>query len=94
MTGASRITLNIGTLRVSGATRAEAHALASALRESLAAHLDADPATLAGAGCDRLSVSLPATLPGNPAHPAALGQAAGRQIATALSARKGEGAQR
>jgi hypothetical protein len=86
MTGAPRITLNIGTLSVSGATRAEAHALASALRESLAAHLAADPAALAGIGTDRLSVTVPAAQPG---RPAALGQAAGQQIATALSARKG-----
>ena len=86
MTDAPRITLNIGTLRVSGATRAEAHALASALRESLAARLAVDPATLAGIGTDRLSVTVPAA---QPRHPAALGQAAGQQIAMALSARKG-----
>ncbi len=86
MTDSPRITLNIGTLRVSGATRAEAQALASALRESLAAHLAIDQASLTGIGADRLSVTIPAA---QPRHPAALGQAAGRQIATALSARKG-----
>jgi len=86
MTGAPRITLNIGTLRVIGATRSEAQALASALRESLAARLAADPAALAGAGSDFLRVTLPAVQPG---HPAALGQAAGQHIASALGARKG-----
>ncbi len=86
MTGAPRITLNIGTLRVSGATRAEAHALALALRESLAARLAADPNALAGIGTDCLSVTVPAAQPG---RPAALGQVVGQQIATALSARKG-----
>jgi hypothetical protein len=86
MTGPARVTIRIGNLRVHGATQAEAQALASALRESLTARLAADPAALVGIGTDRLSVTVPAAQPG---HPAALGQAAGQQIATALSVRKG-----
>ena len=82
----SRVTIRIGNLRVQGTTRAEAQALTSALRESLAAQLAADPAALTGAGTDRLQVTIPTA---QPRHPAALGQAAGQQIATALSGRKG-----
>lgn len=86
MTGPARVTLTIDTLRVTGATGAEARALASALREALAQHLAADPAALAGLGADHLSVTLPT---GVSAGPAALGQAAGQQIAAALSSSKG-----
>lgn len=86
MTRPARVTIRIGSLRVQGATQAEAQALASALRESLATELAANPSTLAGIGTERLSVTVPA---GQPSHPAALGQAAGQQIATTFSARKG-----
>lgn len=86
MTGTPRITLNIGTLRVKGVTRAEAQALVSALRENLAARLAADPGALAGQGTERLRLTLPQA-PGQ--GPAALGQSAGRRIAGALAAPKG-----
>lgn len=86
MTSPARVTIRIGSLRVQGATQAEAQALASALRESLAAELTANPSTLAGINTDSQRVTVPA---GQPSHPAALGQAAGQQIATTLSARKG-----
>lgn len=82
----ARVTIRIGNLRVKGATRAEAQALASALRESLAAHLAVDQSALTGIGADRLSITIPAA---QPHHPAALGQAAGQQIARALSPRNG-----
>jgi hypothetical protein len=86
MTGPARVIIRICNLRVHGATGAEAQALASALRESLTACLAADPGALIGTGTDHLSITVPAAQPG---HPAALGQAAGERIATALSVRKG-----
>ena len=86
MTQGPRITLRIGNLRITGATRAEATAMASALRESLAARLAADPGALAGQGTERLRLTLP-QVPGQ--GPAALGQSAGRRIAGALAAPKG-----
>jgi len=86
MTGAPRIILNIDTLRVIGATRAEAQALASALRESLAARLAADPGALAGQGTERLRLTLP-KIAGQ--GPSAIGQAVGQRIAGALAAPKG-----
>jgi len=81
-----RITLRIGKLRVTGATRADAAAMASALRETLAARLAADPGALAGQGTDRLRLPLPHALG---QAPAALGQAAGRRIAGVLANPKG-----
>ena len=76
-----KITLNIDTLRVTGATQAEANVLASALRETLAAQLAADPLVQAGTNIERLKLSLPQQpYPG----PAAIGQVAGQRIATSL----------
>jgi hypothetical protein len=86
MTRGARIRLRIGNLRVTGATRAEAAALASALRETLAARLAADPGALAGQGADQLRLTLP-SVPRQ--GPAALGQAAGQRIAGALAKPKG-----
>jgi len=86
MTVAPRVTLRIGKLRVSGATPAEAVAIASALRESLAARIAADPGALSAQSAEQLRLSLPTSpTPG----PAALGQAAGQRIAGALTNPKG-----
>lgn len=91
MTEPVRVIIRIGNLRVQGATQADAQALASALRETLATHLAAqqaaDPSLLLGAGAENLGVTLP-PLPSG--QPAALGQAAGEQIASALAVRKGD----
>ena len=82
MTGRARITVNIGTLRVAGASRAEAAALAEALRTGLAGHLSADPAALRPGGVARLSLSPDGGAAGGPGQ---RGAAIGRQIGTALS---------
>ncbi len=84
MTDAAPLTVRIGRLRVRGVNQAQAVALASALRESLAQRLAADPGALASVGgVERLRFTLPATpVPG----PGALGRAAGLHIAAALSA--------
>lgn len=86
----SRVTLVIDRLRVSGKTGAETAALVSALRETLAARLAADPAALLHLqGADRLRLTLP---PARAEGPAALGRAAGDRIAGALTGpRKGGG---
>lgn len=86
MTGTPRIVLRIGKLRISGANQAEAQVLASALRESLAAGIAADPGALFGQSVEQLRLTLPAH---TPPGPAALGQAAGRRIADALSTSSG-----
>ena len=87
MTPGARITLRIGKLRVTGRNRAEAAALASALREAMAARLASDPGALAGQSAESLRVTLP---PVAGRGPAALGAAAGRGVVAALSTRKGD----
>ena len=81
MSAPPRVTIHIGKLRVQGGNQAQAQALASALRESLAVQLAAGPGALAGNSAERLRL----TLPQRPdSGPAAVGQVAGQQIATAL----------
>ena len=86
MTDGSPLTVHIGRLRVRGVNQAQAVALASALRESLAQRLAADPGALGAAGADRLRLTLPAA---QVQGPAALGRAAGVGIAAALVAGRG-----
>ena len=87
MTQRPRITLRIGSLRITGVNRAEAAAIASALSESLAVGIAANPGALSRhGGTEYLRLTLPASAtPG----PAALGQATGRRIAGALASAKG-----
>lgn len=88
MTGPTRITIHVANLRVQAVSRAEATALAAALRSSLARAVAADPGALREASAERLSVAQDG---GGVQPPAARGAAIGAGVAAALTSRKGRG---
>lgn len=86
MTG-PRIRLTIDRLRVHGASRADAAALAEGLQAALEARLAADSGGLRSGALDHLSLTLPAQ---SGRGPAATGRAAGHRIAGALGPAGGD----
>jgi len=87
MTG-SRVRLTIDRLRVHGASRADAAALAEGLQAALAEGLTADAGAFQSGALERVSLTLPAQAGRGPA---ATGRAAGHRIAGALGRAGGDG---
>lgn len=82
MTQSPRITLHIDRLRIHGANGGDAAAMVESLKAALGAQIAANPAALAAQQTDHLQLNLPPTA----GHgPAAIGRAAGQQVAGALT---------